>query len=321
MSTGSESGCGRFAPSTTGRAHPGTLLAALLCWLDARSQGRAVRLRLEDLDRERTKAGYVDGLRSDLEWFGLDWDGIDRQSDFAERHAAAIEGLVEGGLVYACDCSRADIRGQGQRAPDGSYAYPGTCRTQRVTRASWRGEARPLRIALPPSPVDLRDESGVDLSGDAASLFGDPILRRRDGATAYHLASVLDDAACGVDRVVRGRDLMPSTLPQVALQRLLGLPRPSYRHHLLFLESRDEKLSKLHGAVDAVALRECYDAEALCGTIASFVGLAPPGTHCTPRELVSGFDWTRVTRDDVGLTWEPERGLRRGGRQMEGKDE
>ena len=173
-------GCGRFAPSTTGRAHPGTLLAALLCWLDARSQGREVRLRLEDLDRERTKPGYVDGLRADLDWLGLDWDAVDLQSEATPRHEEAIDSLADAGLVYACDCSRADVRAAGRRAPDGSYVYPGTCRAQRVTRAAWRDERRPLRLALPASHVDLHDESGVDLSGDAAALFGDPILRRRD---------------------------------------------------------------------------------------------------------------------------------------------
>lgn len=270
-------------------------------------------MRLEDLDRERTKAGYVDGLRADLDWFGLDWDAVDLQSESAPRHEAAIDSLAEDGLVFACDCSRAAVRAAGRRAPDGSHAYPGTCRAQRVTRAAWRDETRPLRLALPASPVDLRDESGVDLSGDAAALFGDPILRRRDGAIAYHLASVLDDAASGVDRVVRGRDLMPSTLLQVALQGLLGFATPTYRHHLLFLEGRGEKLSKLHGAVDAVALRERYAPEALCGVLAGFAGLVPAGTRCRPRELVSVFDWDHVASEDVWVSWDARRGLVRGG--------
>ena len=237
---------------------------------------------MEDLDRERTKTGYVDGLRADLDWLGLDWDAVDLQSEGASRHEESIDALAESGLVYACDCSRATVRIAGRRAPDGSYAYPGTCRTQRVTRADWRDERRPLRLALPASYVDLHDESGVDLSGDATTLFGDPILRRRDGAVAYHLASVLDDAATGVDRVVRGRDLMPSTLLQVALQNLLGLATPTYRHHLLFLERRGEKLSKLHGSVDVQALRDRYEPEVLCGILAGLVGLVPVSyTHLT----------------------------------------
>lgn len=303
---------GRFAPSTTGRAHPGTLLAALLGWLDARSRGDEIVLRLEDLDRERTKAGYAEALRADLAWLGLDWDGVERQSDNDSRHAAAIDRLASEGSVYACDCSRATVRGAGRRAPDGSHAYPGTCRDQRVDRLTWRDDPRPLRLALEPDPIGLQDESGVDLSGDAAALFGDPILRRRDGATAYHLASVVDDAASGVDRVVRGRDLLPATLLQVALQRRLGLATPTYRHHALLLERRGEKLSKLHGAVDVEALRVRYDAASLCGALAGFVGLAPPGSRCVPADLVSGFDWDRVAPGDVLLEWDPDTGLTRG---------
>jgi glutamyl-tRNA synthetase/glutamyl-Q tRNA(Asp) synthetase len=158
-------------------------------------------------------------------------------------------------------------------------------------------------------PIELLDESGLDLSGDAALLFGDPILRRRDGSYAYHFASVLDDAEQGVTRVVRGRDLALSTLPQVALQRLLGLPTPAYRHHALFLERSGEKLSKLHGAVDVTRLRARYEADRLCGVIASSVGLVPQGVHCRPVDLVESFDWSRVADADVELSWSQDDGL------------
>jgi glutamyl-tRNA synthetase/glutamyl-Q tRNA(Asp) synthetase len=295
--------CGRFAPSTTGRIHPGTLIAGLLCWLDARSRGARVLLRLEDLDRERTKPGYVEAMERDLAWFGLDWDGRARQSDQRDRHEAALEQLVEAGRVYACGCSRAEIRAAALRAPDGSHRYPGTCREHVVAPADWRDAAGALRLRLERDPITLRDESGIDLSGDASTLFGDPVLRRRDGAFAYQFASVVDDAAEGVDRVVRGRDLAPSTLLQVAIQRALGLPTPRYRHHALFLERSGGKLSKLHGSVDVEALRPHYAAAALCGLLASAFDLVPAGTACRPADLVAGFDWARVRRDDVLLVW------------------
>ena len=300
---------GRFAPSTSGRAHPGTLLAALLCWLDARSVGADVLLRLEDLDRARTKEGYREGLRADLEWFGLDWDSEQTQSDASERHAERIAEWVRAGRVYACECSRAQIRAVAALAPDGSRAYPGTCRGRRVTIDDWREADVTLRLELEPSQIDLEDEGGARIAGDPAGLFGDPILRRRDGAYAYHFVSVVDDAAAGVDRVVRGRDLLPSTLVQVALQQDLGLKTPRYRHHALLLESRDDKLSKLHGAVDVRALRDFYDPGALCGALAHFVGLAPRDTRCAPQELVSGFDWSTVSSDDVVLSWSTAAGL------------
>ncbi|MEZ4352876.1 MAG: glutamate--tRNA ligase family protein [Myxococcota bacterium] len=301
---------GRFAPSTTGGVHPGTLLAGLLCWLDARSRGAEVWLRLEDLDRERTREGYVEAMRRDLAWFGLEWDAESLQSSHHDRHEAALEALVAAGRVYACDCSRATIRQEGVRAPDGSFRYPGTCRAQVVQPSSWRTTDRPLRLRLESAFVPLLDESGLDLSGDAAALFGDPILRRRDGAFAYHFASVVDDAASGVGRVVRGRDLAPSTILQVALQRALSLPTPTYRHHGLFLERDGEKLSKLHGAVDVATLRRHYAAEALCGLLAGFVGLLPAGEACRPADLVAGFDWARVSSVDVELHWDEGQGLR-----------
>lgn len=300
---------GRFAPSTTGRAHPGTLLAALLCWLDARSRGLAVALRLEDLDRERSRPELVDAMQRDLEWLGLDWDATQRQSEARERHEAVVEGLVREGRVYACGCSRATIREGGRLAPDGSYRYSGRCRARRVDSASWRTCPEPLRLELEPGRVDPIDEGGLDLSGDAEAVFGDPLLRRRDGAFAYHFVSVLDDAELGVVRVVRGRDLAPSTTIQAAIGRLLGCPLPRYRHHCLLLERGTDKLSKLHGAVSIEALRTRYDAAALCGTLARCVGLVPPGTACRPAELISGFDWSRVGEDDVLVTWDPVAGL------------
>ncbi len=307
--TGERGGRSRFAPSTTGRAHPGTLLAGLLCWLDARSRGAEVILRLEDLDAERTKPGFVEAMIEDLAWLGLDWDGVARQSESRSRHEAVLDRLVGEGRVYACECSRSRIRAVGVRAPDGSHRYSGTCRARSVRRADWHGCEQSLRLRWDRVPVELRDESGLDLSGDPAALFGDPILRRRDGAFAYHFASVVDDAAAGVDRVVRGRDLAPSTTIQVGLQQLLGFESPRYRHHCLFLENAGTKLSKLHGAVDVRALRERYGPEELCGLLAGFVGLLPRGERCRPSELIADFDWDRVSREDVLLGWSSERGL------------
>lgn len=301
---------GRFAPSTTGRAHPGTLLAALLCWLDARSRRAPVALRLEDLDRERSKPALVAAMVGDLAWLGLDWDAIERQSEHGERHGAALERLIGAGRVYACDCSRARIRAEGALAPDGSHRYPGTCRARVVSRADWRERSEPLRLRLDDEmPVALVDESGLDLSGDPARAFGDPLLRRRDGAYAYHFVSVVDDEAQRVGRVVRGRDLAPSTMLQEAIRRLLGFPTPRFRHHCLYLERSGDKLSKLHGAVSIDALRRRYDAESLCGAIASGVGLVPPGTRCRPRDLVATFDWSRVSARDVELVWDERSGL------------
>lgn len=302
---------GRFAPSTTGRAHPGTLFAALLCWLDARHRGGEVVLRLEDLDRTRTKAGYVDAMTRDLAWLGLDWDAESRQSEQIARYEGQIDVLARAGRVYACDCTRSQIRAAATRAPDGSFRYAGTCRDRAIAAAAWRTSELPLRLRLEDRPVEVRDESGLDLSGNPAQLFGDPLLRRRDGAYAYHLVSVVDDERDGIDRVVRGRDLAPSTTLQAEMRALFGFASPSYRHHALLLESTGDKLSKFHGAVDMRELGTRYDARGLCGTLAHLAGLVAPGTRCRPVDLIAEFDWSRVTTEDVGLVWSSARGLER----------
>ena len=266
-------------------------------------------LRLEDLDRERTKAGYVDFMIEDLAWLGLDWDGISRQSDHVERYEARLELLAAEGRIYACTCSRAQIRESGTRAPDGSHRYSGTCRDRVVVGDAWRRSDLPLRLRLDDGRVEVRDESGLDLSGDPAALFGDPLVRRRDGAYAYHFTSVIDDEADAIGRVVRGRDLAPATTLQAGLRILFGFDIPRYRHHALLLERRGGKLSKLHGSVDIRDVSGRYDAPELCGLLAHFVGLVPAGTNCLPVDLVADFDWSRVTRDDVALDWSSSVGL------------
>jgi glutamyl/glutaminyl-tRNA synthetase len=294
---------GRFAPSTTGRAHPGTLLAGLLCWLDARSRAGRLLLRLEDLDPERSRAALVQGLQEDLAWLGLAFDEVQLQSAARGRHEAALDALAARGLLYPCACSRAALRAHGVPAPDGGFAYPGTCRARSLPAAGWRASDEPLRVRVPPGEVRVRDESGAVWALDPARAFGDPIVRRRGGAIAYHLASVVDDAASGVTRVVRGRDLALHTPLQVALRELLDLPPPVFRHHLLLLEPRGGKLAKLHGSVAAPELRLHYDAAALCGVLAHACGLRARPDPATPQELLAEFDWERVGNEDVAMSW------------------
>jgi glutamyl-tRNA synthetase/glutamyl-Q tRNA(Asp) synthetase len=156
---------------------------------------------------------------------------------------------------------------------------------------------------VPSREVRVHDESGAVFTLDPARAFGDPVVRRRGGAIAYHLASVVDDAASGVTRVVRGRDLALHTPLQVALRELLGLTVPAFRHHLLLLEPRGDKLAKLHGAVAAPELRAHYTAEALCGVLAEACGLRGSAAPATPRELLREFDWGRVRSEDVVMRW------------------
>ena len=294
---------GRFAPSTTGPAHPGTLLAALLCWLDARSLSARLLLRLEDLDLERCRPEWSEAMRRDLAWLGLDFDAVEAQSDAGARHADALDRLAAQGRLYPCTCSRSVLRTTAVPAPDGGLRYPGTCRAHNLPEGGWREAGDPLRAALPAGRIEIGDESGDDLGQDPAAEMGDPVVRRRDGQLAYQLAGVVDDARAGVTRIVRGRDLAASTGTQVALQQLLELPRPVYRHHLLLLEQRGGKLAKLHGAVDIGVLRERYDAPALCGVLAHAAGLVETTQPTTPTELLEGFHWDQVAVTDRAMHW------------------
>lgn len=286
----------RFAPSPTGQAHPGTLLSALLVWLDARTQGGQAILRLEDLDHTRVKAEWSQQIIDALTWLGLDWDETVIQSGRTPAHEAALDTLAAAGLLYHCTCSRA-ARAGGRRAPDGGWAYENTCRARTVEH--WRFVDGNLRVRLPDDRIELVDDGGMDLSQTPARDMGDPIVRRRDGVIAYQLAVVVDDADARITHVVRGHDIAPSTATQVMLQRLLGYPTPRYRHHLLLLEQSGDKLAKLHGSIPFDPLRAAHSAEELVGLLVQAAGLGD-GSPTRPQQIVKSgaFDWARVSKVD-----------------------
>jgi glutamyl/glutaminyl-tRNA synthetase len=296
----------RFAPSTTGEAHPGTLLSALLTWLDARARGGRVLLRLEDLDVTRVKAQWSRQLVEACAWLGLDWDEIVIQSQRASGYEAALDVLAAAGRLYACTCSRADRSG-GRRAPDGGWAYENTCRHRVIS--DWRSATDAVRVQLPDEPVVLVDDGGLELSQVPARDMGDPIVRRKDAVIAYQLAVVVDDAAAGISDIVRGRDIAPSTATQVLLQRLLALPTPRYRHHFLLLEPGKDKLAKLHGSIPFSDLRARHGGEELCGVLAFAAGLLDEPGPVRPRDLVRDFTWSRVPTNDRVTSFDAERGL------------
>jgi glutamyl/glutaminyl-tRNA synthetase len=299
--------CARFAPSTTGRAHPGTLLAALLAWLDARSRGARLVLRLEDLDPQRCRAEHATAMVSDLAWFGLDYDQVVLQSDLAAQHHAALDRLQQLDLLYPSPRSRRQrLEGPGLVAPadpddpsagaEEPMMDPGEPST--LPPGGWRAARDPLRVRIEPGRYSPQDAGGLNLE-QLLARRDDPVVRRRDGAVAYQLAVVVDDAASGVTRVVRGADIAPSSALQMALRRALGLPEVVYRHHLLLLEERGRKFAKLHGSVSLPQLRSHYDASRLCGFLAACAGLCAPGTRCMPRDLITGFTWRQVSTLDV----------------------
>jgi len=302
----SEERC-RFAPTTSGPAHPGTLLAALLCWLDARSRGAALSLRLEDIDVTRCTPENADDMRAALAWFGLDWDDVSLQSANRPAHERALDRLAGLGVLYPCACSRSEIKRSAARAADGGWRYGGTCRDRKLPKEGWRAVRENLRLRLPAGRLVPVDEGGVDLAQDPALEMGDPVVLGHNGSVAYHLAAVVDDGRQQITRVVRGRDLASSTAIHVALQALLELPTPVYRHHLLLLEERGGKLAKFHGAVGWRELRAHYTPEALCGMLAAAAGLIARAVPTRPEELIADFDWQRVRTDDLVVRWTSDR--------------
>ncbi|MCV7204993.1 tRNA glutamyl-Q synthetase [Mycolicibacterium peregrinum] len=240
---------GRFAPSPSADLHIGNLRTAVLAWLFARSTGRRFLLRVEDLD-DRTFPEIGHRQVADLAAIGLTWDEPAQwQTGHQERYDAVIGALFERGLLYECYCSRKDIA-QAPRAPHAPEgAYPGTCRdltdAERAERRAETGRPPALRLRTDTFVGTVTDL----LHGSYTGIIDDFVVRRGDGVPAYNLAVVVDDAAGGVDQVVRGDDLLSSSPRQAYLARLLGYPEPVYAHVPLVLNSDGARLAKRDGAV------------------------------------------------------------------------
>lgn len=299
---------GRFAPSPTGELHLGNLRTALVAWLAARSSHRDFLVRMEDLDRATSSAEHEQRQLGDLAALGIDWDGdVVRQSDRFDLYRREIDKLRGAGRVYPCFCSRREIRAEIAAAPHAPHellpdgAYPGTCRDLTDTECA-RREAAGRRPAW-----RLRTNGeviGVDdaVAGHYEGGVDDLVLARADGVPAYNLAVVVDDAAQGVTQVVRGDDLLSSTPRQVLLQRLLGMPTPSYLHVPLVLGDDGQRLAKRHGAVTMRDLaRHGHTPLDVLDVLAHSLGLADRGRCPSVDVLVERFDPDHVPRDSVAL--------------------
>jgi len=297
----------RLAPSPTGLLHLGHARSFALAWLHARSRGGRVVLRVEDLDRERCKPQLVDACVRDIAWLGLDWDGEPRvQSHSLEPYDRACRELLSNARAYACTCTRAEIAAlSAPHADDGEQRYPGTCRgrfaSPDAARAS-TGRESGLRLAVEPGPLAVRDELRGECTFDVAAEVGDFLVRRRDGAIAYQLAVVVDDALDGVTDVVRGDDLLPSAARQVLLQRALGLPTPRYWHLPLVTDEHGARLSKRRGDIGLSQLRERgVDPRTVLAWVARSAGLER-GPRPTPADLLPGFDLRALPRAAARLS-------------------
>jgi glutamyl-Q tRNA(Asp) synthetase len=235
-------GCGRFAPSPTGDLHFGSLLAALASCLEARACGGRWLVRMEDVDAPRNVPGADARILASLEAHGFHWDGeVLRQSQRLEAYQAALARLREGDWLYPCACSRKEIAAMATTlAIDGAWRYSGRCRQGLPAGRA----ARAWRLRVEAKEIAFADRLQGRVRQNLARDVGDFVLWRADGAFAYQLAVVVDDAFQGVTQVVRGADLLASTPRQIYLQGLLGLPTPEYAHIPVATNAAGEKLSK-----------------------------------------------------------------------------
>ncbi len=301
---------GRFAPSPTGRMHAGNIFAALMAWLIAKSQGGRIVLRIEDLDRQRSRREYIDGVQADFELLGLTWDvGPYFQQGREEAYRAAYHALKDRGLVYPCFCSRADLHAASAPHRGEKLVYPGTCRSltpeERARRAADKDPA--VRIVVPHRAYSLVDQIQGPYRQMLDEECGDFLIRRSDGAFAYQLAVVVDDAEQGVTSVVRGMDLLCSTPQQLYLQDLLGLRHPVYAHVPLLVAEKDRRLSKRdHDASLEALLARFGTPEGVIGHIAWLTGIRDEDEPATPEQLLDGFDVTHAAErfpDLVQIRW------------------
>lgn len=233
---------GRFAPSPTGPLHFGSLVAAVGSYLDARTQGGAWFVRIEDVDTPRTVPGAADDILRTLAAFGFAWDGeVVWQSRRGDAYADILNRLLESRQAYGCACSRKEIADSARStAADGGLCYPGTCRAGVPPGR----EARAMRLRVDDRAIAMTDRIQGPLVQHLERDVGDFVLRRADGLWAYQLAVVVDDHAQGITDVVRGADLLDSTPRQIWLYTQLGWPVPRYAHLPVVANAAGEKLSK-----------------------------------------------------------------------------
>lgn len=223
---------GRFAPSPTGPLHPGTLVAAMASYLEARRNNGQWLLRIEDLDPPREISGSCDAIIHALDQLGFYWDEeIIFQSQRSHLYQQAVDYLLDAKLAYYCDCSRSQLHSQ---------RYPGNCRNKNLR------PDRPVavRVTTNNQKICFKDATAGDYQQNINDFCGDFVIKRKDGLFAYQLAVVIDDAQQQISHVVRGMDLLDSTPRQIHLQHLLQFNTPEYSHFPLLLDKQGEKFSK-----------------------------------------------------------------------------
>lgn len=288
----------RFAPSPTGYIHVGNLRTALMNYMIARKSGGTFILRIDDTDQERSKQEYVDQIQRDLEWLGLTWDRIERQSARLDRYAEAADQLRAMGRFYEVfeTPTELDLKRKKQlnmgRPPVYDRAHLDLSEDQKAAMRS-EGRAGYWRFKLDQERIEWADGILGDISIDAASV-SDPVLIRADGQVLYTLASVVDDTDMGVTNIVRGSDHVTNTATQIQIIQALGGTVPAFAHHSLLTGPQGEALSKRLGALSIKDLRaQGVEPMALLSLMARLGSSDPVELRTSMADLIEGFDITR----------------------------
>ena len=285
----------RFAPSPTGYIHVGNLRTALFNYLIARKSGGQFILRLDDTDPERSKVEYADAIQEDLEWLGLTWDRIEKQSDRLERYEQAAQDLRDKGRFYECfeTPTELDLKRKKQLNMGKPPVYDRAALTlsdaQKEALRAERGNGH-WRFKLDLERIEWTDGILGDLSIDAASV-SDPVLIRGDGQFLYTLASVCDDVDFGITHVVRGSDHVTNTATQIQIIQALGGTVPSFAHHSLLTGPQGEALSKRLGTLALRDLRaQGVEPMALLSLMARLGSSDPVELRTDMAQLIDGFE-------------------------------
>lgn len=297
---------GRYAPSPSGVMHLGNLAACLLAWLDIRRLGGKLIFRMEDLDPERSSAEFAQNIAAALTRLGLDWDEGYPEPGYSQGERTALyedifDQLLKKDMLYPCYCSRSERLAASAPHPGERRSDPG-CKCRHYSAAQRReleaaGRRPAWKIRVPDKIISFTDGHYGSFSENLADS-GDFIIKRSDGVFAYQLAVSFDDMDMGIDRVVRGRDLLSSTARQIWLISELGGAAPRYCHAPLLITDGSRKLSKRFGDLNTDTLFEKYSSEELLGYIAGLLGISDGRAESADR-LLESFSWASVAKYDI----------------------
>jgi glutamyl-tRNA synthetase len=292
----------RFAPSPTGMLHVGNARTALITWLFCRNQGGSFLLRIDDTDRERSKAEYEEAIEDSLQWLGLNWDEKANQKDRMARYEEQIEFLKESGRLYACYETPEELslkrKSQLSRGKPPIYDRAALELTaDEIAKYEEEGRSPHWRFKLNHAPIEWNDHIRGEVKFNGGDL-SDPVVLREDGSPLYHLCSVIDDIDFGITHVIRGEDHVSNTATHVQMFEALGATAPEFAHNALISDAEGGKLSKRLGSMSIRDLRDDEGLEPMAiSSLLARLGTSDPIEAFTSLEpLIESFDLSKFSR-------------------------